>query len=58
MNSNIAKLIPELGKELHGISASGIFSSQKIEELIKLFNRSLPQRPQKSPVLCPFLSWL
>ncbi len=37
MNSNIAIaiLLPELEKELHEISASGIFPSQKIEELIK-----------------------
>jgi len=35
MNSNIAILLPELEKELKEISASGIFPSQKIEELIK-----------------------
>ena len=35
MDSNIAILLPELEKELHEISASGIFPSQKIEELIK-----------------------
>ncbi|MBI5875703.1 MAG: 2'-deoxycytidine 5'-triphosphate deaminase [Deltaproteobacteria bacterium] len=35
MNSNIATLLPELEKELKEISASGIFPSQKIEEMIK-----------------------
>src|SRR3989344_1915216 len=35
MDNNIAKLFPELEKELRGITATGLFPSQKIEELIK-----------------------